>query len=278
MQYPRVAAFLAGIALAGGLTTMPVVATETQRPKERAQDDIWQDEARPPRSWWNRGLSEETIDRALEDLRKRDRAAARRLAGLRKRDPEQFRIELRELARPEIEQIIREYWESRRQRRNTEFLDWLKASYPKEHERLAKLKERDPPLYVKSFEHMMDVYGPIFEAERSNPELGAVLKEDFDLKKRRDELREQLRCEKSDAKKQALGVELQEVVARRYDLIVRQKEIAYEQLLKKLEELHQQVRDSKQEIAKYKDPRLKEENVRQRVRALTENKAKFKWD
>lgn len=276
MQYPRVAALLAGIALAGGLTTVPVVATEAQRPKER--EDIWQDEARPPRSWWNRGLSEETVNRAMEGLRKRDRAAARRLAALRKKDPEQFKIELREQARPEIEQIIREYWEARRQRRNTEFLDWFKANYPREHESLANLKERDPPLYVKSFEHMMDVYGPIFEAERSNPELGAVLKEDFELKKRRDELRGQLRCEKSDARKQAIGVELQEVVARRYDLIVRQKEIAYEQLLQKLEELHQQVRDSKEEIAKYKDPRLKRENVRQRVRTLTENKAKFKWD
>ena len=137
MQYPRVAALLAGIALAGGLTMAPVVATEAQRPKE--QDDIWQDEARPPRSWWNRGLSDETIDRAMEGLRKRDHAAARKLAALRKKDPEQFKIELREQARPEIEQIIREYWENRRQRRNTEFLDWLKADYPKEHERLTNL-------------------------------------------------------------------------------------------------------------------------------------------
>jgi len=64
----------------------------------------------------------------------------------------------------------------------------------------------------------------------------------------------------------------------RYDLIVRRKEIAYEQLLRRLDELQKQVRESKDEITNYKDARVKRENVRQRVQALTENKVRFKWD
>ena len=73
-------------------------------------------------------------------------------------------------------------------------------------------------------------------------------------------------------------MELQEVVARRYDLIVRRKEITYEQLLKKLEELQAQVIQSRDEIATYKDDRIKQENVRQRLQALTRDKSRFKWD
>ena len=68
------------------------------------------------------------------------------------------------------------------------------------------------------------------------------------------------------------------MVAKRYDLIVRRKEIAYEQLLKKLDELQKQVRESKDEIAKWRDPKIKQENVRQRIQALTDNKVRFKWD
>ena len=88
----------------------------------------------------------------------------------------------------------------------------------------------------------------------------------------------QIRSEKSDAKKQALGMELQDVIAKRYDLIVRRKEIAYEQLLKKLNELQNQVRESKDEIATWRDPKIKQENVRRRIQDLTENKVRFKWD
>jgi hypothetical protein len=124
----------------------------------------------------------------------------------------------------------------------------------------------------------MNRYGYIFEAESSNPELGAVLKEDLELRKRSDHLCACLRNEKFDAKRQALGAELQEVVARRYDLIVRRKEIAYEQLLARLEGLQKQVTDSKDDIARYKDEQIRQENVRQRVEALIGNKVRFKWD
>ena len=275
MQYHRVAVLLAGVALAGGLTVAPLAAAE-----KKAKENIWKDEPKESRhSWWlYRGLSDETAERIMKGLQQRDPAKAAELAEIRKKDPERFKAELREYGRPEINQMIREHYEARRQRRNAEFVEWLKANYPQEEQNLAKLKERNPPLYIKSFDHMMEVYGPIFEAESSNPVLGAVLKEDFDLKKRRDELRKQLRREKSETKRQALGLELQEVVARRYDLIVRRKEIAYEQLLKRLDELQKQVRQSKDEIAKYKDDRVKRENIRRHLQYLTKQTSNFKWD
>lgn len=255
-----------------------VAASVTAASEKPSDGDIWKDEPRRSRYWWDRGLSEEAIKRVMEGVRKRDSAQAKELEQLRKRDTALFKIKLREYGQPEFEQMGREYWAARRQRRNEEFLEWLQANYAKEHECLVKLKDRDPAVYVKNFETLMNRYGRIFDADRSNPELGAVLKEDLALKKTRDELRHRIRHERSEAKRQKLGAELQEVVARRYDLIVRQKQIAYEHLLNKLTELQKQVQESKDEIEKWKDNRIKQENVRQRIKALTENKVKFRWD
>ncbi len=186
--------------------------------------------------------------------------------------------ELRTTGRPEIDQIFRERYEAHRQERNTKFLEWLKANYPAEEQALAKLKERDPQLYLTMFENVRDRYGYIFDAESSSPELGAVLKEDLELKKKSEELCARHRNEKSEAKKQEIGAELQEVIARRYDLIVRRKEIICGQLLTRLEDLQKQLTESRDDIAKFKDVQVKQENVRQRVEALIGSKGKFKWD
>ncbi len=274
MPLLRVAALLAGFTLAGGLAA----AQPAAEPKQ-AKNDIWKDEPKemqPP--WWQRDLTEDVIDRIMKGIQQRDPAKAKQLSELRKKDPERFKAELREQGQPELDQIIRERLDARRQERNAKFVEWLKANYPSEEQALAKLKERDPQLYISGFDHLMKQYGYIFEADSSNPELGRVLKEDFELKKREEELCKQIRHEKSEAKQQALGAEFQDVVAKRYDLLVRRKEIAYEQLLKKLDELQKQVRESKDEIGKWRDPKIKQENVKQRTKARTDNKVRFKWD
>lgn len=275
MQLRGVAALLAGMVMAGGLTAAHLAAGEAKQ----TQADIWRDEPRETRhAWWERGLTDDAIDRIMKGLAQRDPARARELARLREKNPERFKAELREAGRPELEQMVRDRWEARRQKRNADFLEWLQTNYPQEEQTLSRLKEGDPQVYIKNFDHLMNQYGHVFDAENSNPDLGTVLKEDLRLKRRSDDLCRQLRRERSEAKKQQLGAELQEVVALRYDLIVRRKEIAYEQLLRRLDELQKQVRESKDDIANYKDPRVKQENVRQRVRALTENKVRFKWD
>lgn len=274
MRLGHVATLAVGIALAGGLATAVLTAAEAKQEK----NDIWKDEPKETRSPWQRDLAPEQIERIMKGIEQRDPAKAKALSELRQKEPALFMTEIREQGRPEIEQMYRERRETLRQERNSRFMDWLRTNYPGEEQAMAKLKERDPQLYLAAFDNAMNRYGYIFDAENSNPELGAVLKEDFDLRKRSDELCCSLRTEKSDAKRQAIGAELQEVVAHRYDLIVRRKEIAYEQLLKRLEELQQQVTESKDDIARYKDAKIKRENVRQRIRELTENKVRFKWD
>ncbi len=275
MQWLRVATLLVGLTVAGGLTAAQPAASGSKQ----AKNDIWRDEPKEtPAPWWQRDLSEDTINRILKGLQQRDPAKAKQLSELRQKDPAQFQMQIREQGQPELDQIIRERFETRRLERNTKFVEWLKANYPKEEQTLANLKERSPQLYISTFDGLWKRYGYVFEADSSSPEMGAVLKEDFELKKRADTLYKQIRNEKSEAKKQALGIELQDVIAKRYDLIVRQKEIAYEQLLKKLDELHRQVRESKDEIAKWRDPKIKQENVKKRIQDLTDNKVRFKWD
>jgi hypothetical protein len=274
MQLRRVTAIVVGIALAGGLTGAALVAAQSRQ----TQEGIWQDEPRDQRRpWWERELTEDVIKRIMQGLEQRDPAKAKELARLKEKDPEKFKAGVIEHGQPEIDQITRERWQVRFQRRNTEFLEWLKANYPREEQHLGTLRNGDPQIYLKHFDHMMNQYGYIFDA-RSNPELMAVLKEDLELRKRTDELHRRLRAEKSDARRQAIGLELQEVVGRRYDLIVRRKEIAYEELLKRLDELQKQVTESRSEIVKYKNEQVKRENVRQRLQTLTDNKVRFKWD
>jgi hypothetical protein len=275
MQYLRVAALVTGMALAGGLVAAQPVAAETKE----THNDIWQDEPKEAwRPWWQRDLSDEVIEKIMKGIQQRDPAKAKELRELRRKDSERFKTEIREQGRPEMDQMIRDRFETRRQERNARFLEWLKANYPAEEQALAKLREANPQLYVTSFERVMSQYGYIFEAASSNPELGAVLKEDLELKKRGAELHKQIRREESEAKKQALGAELQEVVARRYDLIVRRKEITYEQLQKKLDELQRQVQESKDEINKWRDSKVKQENVKQRLKTLMDEKSRFQWD
>ncbi len=274
MQWFRVAALLAGLTLVGGLTA----AQPAGEPKQ-AKNDIWKDEPKETQSpWWQRDLTEDVIDRIMKGIQQRDPAKAKQLSELRKKDPARFRADLREQGQPELDQIIRERLDARRQERNAKFLEWLKANYPSEELALAKLKEKDPQLYISGFDRLWKQYGYIFEGASSSPEMGAVLKADLELKKRAYELCQQIRNEKSEARKQALGAELQDVVAKRYDLIVRQKEIACEQLLKKLDELQKRIRESKDEIGKWRDPKIKQENVKHRTQALTDNKVRFKWD
>jgi hypothetical protein len=275
MQLFRAAALFAGFMLVG-----PVAAAQpTPAAPKQPKNDIWQDEPKetqPP--WWQRDLTNDVVERIMKGIQQRDPAKAKQLNELRKKDPERFKAELRAQGQPELDLIVRERLDARRLERNTKFLEWLKANYPNEEQSLAKLKEKDPQLYISGFDRVMKQYGYIFEADSSNPEMGAVLKEDFELKKKADQLCKQIRNEKSEAKKQALGTEFQDIVAKRYDLVVRRKEIAYEQLLKKLDELQKQVRESKDEISKWRDPKVKQENVKHRIQDLTDNKVRFKWD
>ncbi len=124
----------------------------------------------------------------------------------------------------------------------------------------------------------MEKYGYIYRAWTQNPELGRVLKEKLELKGKRDRLLRRIRAARNDNEKKKLTGQLEEAVSSRFDLMVREKQIAYEQLRKKLEELKKQIEESQAEVDKWMDVEFKKENVKARVEGLIRRTRKIKWD
>jgi len=140
------------------------------------------------------------------------------------------------------------------------------------------LKERNPNLYGQKYELVWKKYGRVYNESRRSPELAEVLIEDLRLQKRRDQLLGKINAAKSRSEKQKLTEELQEVVGNRYDLIVARKQIAYARLLKWLDELQNRIKESRDDIRKAQDAKVKAENVKKRTQELLEEKKGFNWD
>jgi len=223
-------------------------------------------------------LTDEEIDRIISSLKKSNPEKAKELLKLHKEDPEKFQMELRKYGREEFGKIIKERIETWRRKRQDEFLEWFGKNYPRQAEDLAKLKETQADAYWKKFDLVREKYWRIFEEDRRNPELAEVLKEDLHLKEKREELVKKINTAKNENEKTKLMAELEEVVRLRYDLIIRQKQIRYEQLLKALEELRNRIKQSRDEIAKLQDEKIKNENVKNHIKDLIEPGTKLRWD
>jgi len=231
---------------------------------------------RPDGRWRRPELTDEQIDSVLAELKKRDPNSAKELAVLRKNDPNEFKNQLRINAGPEIGKIIIESW---REVQREEFLEWLEKYVPKEAQVLAQLKETEPDLYTHKYELTWRIYGRIYGRTRRNPELASVLVADLQLRERQHELENKYRTADAEEDKRELEAELEVVVSDRYDLIVRQKQMEYEQLLKRLEELQREVKESLKEIETWLDKGYKEETVKERMEFLTsEEKRQAFWD
>jgi len=223
-------------------------------------------------------LTDEEIDRIMEGLKKRSPEKAKELADLRKKDPDKFREELGRHAREEFRKVVGERIEKSQAERRAKFLEWLAMKVPEEAEELAKLKERNPDLYGQKYELVWKKYGRIYNESRRNPELEKVLIEDLRLQKSRDQLLGKIHATTSQREKGKLTEELEDVIGRRYDLIVRRKQIAYEWLLKRLDELQNRVKESKAEIRRAQDAKVKAENIKKRTQELLEEKKGFNWN
>lgn len=271
------------------LTAVLAVSTQPCAGNQKDDQNLFEEDERGPgpgpgpgpRRGPGRGrfeLTDEEVDRILRDLKERSPEKAKKLTELRKEDPDKFREELRRQAREEFGKVVRERIDKWRKQRQTEFLEWLAKSLPDEAEELAKLKDRDPKLYDQKYENISKKYGRIYEESRRSPELAEVHIEDIRLQKRRDQLLGKIKAAKRRTEKNKLTEELQEVVGRRYDLIVRRKQIAYEWLIKRLEELQNRINESRAEILKAQDTKVKEENIKKRTQELLEEKKGFHWD
>ncbi len=164
------------------------------------------------------------------------------------------------------------------QQRHEEYLEWLGENLPDEAAKLTQVKEETPDQYIRALALSMRKNGRIYWASKDNPELASALKEGKALKERRMELLEQIKTTTNEDEKKALATELEDVVSRQFDLIVLRKQITYENLAKKLEELQKEVDQKKVDVEKWKTPEFKNKQIKQRVDELINQTERFEWD
>ncbi len=104
--------------------------------------------------------------------------------------------------------------------------------------------------------------------------VGEILKEKLRLTERQDRLLRGIKAAKDENKKKDLINKLKEVVSSRFDLFVREKQIAYKRLRDRLEELRKRVEESQAEIDKLMNPKTKKQNIDKRVDDLLKQKGK----
>jgi hypothetical protein len=294
--------------MAGILLSSPVAVGAA----EETEVMFWS-ETEPARTAGQLQLTPEQIEHLMERLRKAEPERAEELEKLRKDDPAAFKAELRKILRRRIGRQIRtrteqgpgEHFGGGREERAKmrggregpegggwrsrsrgpripaemmdEYIEWLEENYPDEAKKLADMQQKNPDLYGTKLRLGFSRYRRIFEASRNNPELAEILKQDLDLKEQRRDLLRKIRTADKDHQKK-LTEQLKGIVGNRYDLIVRRKQIEYEQMLERLKELQQEVQQKRGDLGNWKDADFKNRNVQDRVQELTGSAKEFKWE
>ncbi len=289
------------------LLAMPLPCRAVDKEKEK----IWSEDE-PRRLHRRFELTEERIERIMNQLKETNAEKAEELSQLREKEPEKFKAELRKLMRERFGRRFRERGKERSERRGRrpgvggppgfgppgyggpgmpeitamlgkgmhrrygELLEWLEKHHPEEAERLRDMQAGEPGLFLRQMGLGLKKYGRILEAARENPELAEVLKQDLELKQQRDELLREIETASDDERQELIG-ELEEVISSRFDLIVKRKQIEYEQLLDKLERLKKRVEESEAKVDKWKDAEFKKESVKARLEELVGETGEFKW-
>ena len=241
-----------------------------------------------------RPMREEVMTKVLEKIKKEDPNEAAKLENLRKEDPKAFRMEFRKYMQehghgpegfepnkprgdePPMGMMGREKMREHMQARDNELMTWLQKNDPNKAKELSALKEKDPPAYMRRMMFEMKNYRQIIETEQTNPALAEVLKKDLALKQKRNDLLDQIKGTTDEAKKKELTNQLKTVIGDRFDLIVQKKQLRYEELKKKLEELQQNVKKSQTELESIKTK--KAEQVEQHMKELLSQSEKIDWN
>lgn len=256
-------------------------------------------------------LTPEQMDHILAELKEKNPQKADELAKLREKDPNAFRMEMRNTMREQFMSRMLEqkgtqqggpagqqhampgpgtpqkaghdmpgpeFMRERIQERTDEFLKCLKENYPDEAAKLEQIKKDNPEQYVRALMISGKKYGPICQAVKDDPNLAKVLKQQMELKGKRAELLKQIRTTTDEKQKTTLTTQLEQIVGQQFDLIVKRKQMAYEDLTKKLADLQKEVNQRKADAEKWKSKDFKSQKVKERVTELLNEKEKFEWD
>jgi hypothetical protein len=252
----------------------------------------------------------EQMDHILAELKEKNPQKADELIQLREKDPNAFRMELQNAMREQFMSRMHEQrgeqgrpfenaqgrWQPQQgqmpqmsgpgaemmrekiQEKTEEYLKCLKENYPDEAAKLEQLKKDNPEQFMRALMISGKKYGPICQAVKDDPNLAKVLKQQMELRSKRTELLKQIRTTTDEKQKKTLNTELEQIVGRQFDLIVKRKQMAYEDLTKKLADLQKEVNQRKAEVEKWKGKDFKSQKVKERVTELLNEKEKFEWD
>lgn len=242
----------------------------------------------------HRKLTDQTVERIMQRLAETDPEKAEELQKLRDKDTDEFKRQLRNIQRERFAEhrrpaepgfVMDDRPSGGRRRRGemrqrfVEYLEELEKIYPEEAKKLAEMKEKQPDVYRRRVGLSYRRYGRIVEKAKDDPNLAQVLKENFELKKERNELVEKIKAASDEGKKKKLNRELEEVLSKRFDALVKWKQMEYELLLERLERLKEEIKKSKVNIKKWKDDKFKEENIKAHIKELLspDKDKKFRW-
>lgn len=272
----------------------------TARAEEKTEtENVLAEEIQWPRGC--KGTAKEMTDQVLKELAEKDEEKAKELAKLREENPKKFRDEFRKVMRDMFGKDSGERKghglgrqrnrddrpgdgkgangrKSRQmEKRYEEYLKWFEKDYPEEANKLSELRGKNPELHRRHLRLSMKKYGRIARTAEENPVLAKVLKENLKLNEERDSLLQQLR-KISDEEKTELVKELKDVLNKKFDLIVKRKQLEYEQLAEKLEELKKEIKASEEKVEKWNDPDFKNKNVEARLEKLLSKQESFEWE
>ncbi len=251
-----------------------------------SETDIWQDALIHP--FDAIVLTESQIDRFLERLSQTNPARAGELERIRITDPQQFRWEIREEMANRFFQRIQPPDEpapaeeptpteppaepdAALLQKQAELIDWLEKNFPKQ----AKDLKADLPLTAERMDELRGRYDPMMRAERINPPLAEAMKEDFRVQMRRDELLMAWQLENPD-NREAIVNELEQLVSKRFDLIIRKRKLQHDHIRNRLNQLQEELDRQQKEINTLRN--AKKYSVRARVDELIQNAEKADWD
>jgi hypothetical protein len=237
-------------------------------------------------------LTPAQMDHVLAELKEKNPQEANDLAKLREKDPNAFKMELRNHMR---EQFMSHMLEQKGAQQGgpagqqyamprpgapptEEFLKCLKENYPDEATKLEQLKKDNPEQYIRAVMISGKKYGPICKAVQDDPNLAKVLKGQMELRGKRTELLKQIRATTDEKQKKTLTTELEQIVGQQFDLIVKRKQMAYDDLTKKLADLQKEVNQRKAEVEKWNGKDFKSQKIKERVTELVNEPEKFEWD
>lgn len=285
-------------------------AEQPAQPPARAvtisDNDFWKEDWGPdsfPR------IPEDRINQILLQIRNQNPARADELEKLRKENPDAFRSQLRmevlrlyqqpagpaaqdgpakggpqgpaAQARPpqpggsRPEPGSPERWRERWERKHDDFVVWLDKNYPPEAIALKQIRDKEPDKYMERVMEKMHTYDPIREAERRNPKLAQLMKDDLEQQKQRDALLKQIHSA-NEKDKEKLMTDLKDNVSRRFDIIMARKQIQYDDLKTRLQELQKEVQKQEKDLDKLKNN--KDNAVKEHLDELTQKAEKMQWD